>query len=227
MQSGSDMAGKLANGVASLQNELSQVNVRDARGNGQQLYFGSANTSMTESRFEMPAMASTFDARFDANNGNTSLNHSSYVVNVRATSYPVTMNFTSLQGEVVVRDMQGHVLGTANGSGIVTISDPNVHQVEIALKGGNAPVTGFNLEQNVPNPFNSITSIGFNLPSQSEISLVIYNELGQVVRTLVSGTVGAGYHSVPFDASELANGTYYYTLKAGNYVKTIRMQLAK
>lgn len=227
-QSGSDMAGKLANGVASLQNELSQVNVRDARGNGQALYFGTATTTMSESRFEMPAMSASFDARFDANHGNTSLNHSSYVVSIRANSYPVTMNFTSLQGEVVVRDMQGHVLGSANGSGIVTISDPNVHQVEIAQKGDNGPaVTGFNLEQNIPNPFNGVTAIGFNLPEQNEVSLVIYNELGQVVRTLVSGTVGAGHHSVPFDASELANGTYFYTLKAGNYVKTIRMQLAK
>jgi hypothetical protein len=227
-QSGSDMAGKLANGVASLQSGLSQVIVRDARGNGQELFFGAATSAFTESRFEMPAMASSFDARFDANKGNTSLNHSSYVVDVRSSSYPVTMNFTSLQGEVVVRDMQGNVLGNVSGTGSVTIADANVHQVEIAQKGDNGrAVTGFNLEQNVPNPFNGITSIGFNLPEQSEISLVIYNELGQVVRTLVSGTVGAGYHSVPFDASELANGTYYYTLKAGNNVKTIRMQLAK
>lgn len=227
-QSGSDMAGKLANGVSTLQNELSQVVVRDARGNGQQLYFGAAATSMNESRFEMPGMASTFDARFDANKGNTSVNHSSYVVDIRANSYPVTMNFTALQGDVVVRDMQGNVLGTANGSGIVTISDANVHQVEIAQKGENGGVaTRFNLEQNIPNPTNGVTSIGFTLPEQSEVSLVVYNALGQVIRTLVSGTVGAGYHSVPFDASELANGTYYYTLKAGNYVKTERMQLTK
>jgi hypothetical protein len=177
----------------------------------------------------MPASVQALDARFATNNGNMSFNKSSYVVDLRASSFPVTMNFSNLQGAVTVRDMDGNVLGSSTNNGIVTISNPNVHQVEISMKssGGAAGTTGYKLEQNAPNPFGAITSIAYTTPVEAPVSLVVYNQLGQVVKTLVNEVVGAGAHTVQFVSDDLANGTYYYTLKAGDFVKTERMQISK
>lgn len=71
----------------------------------------------------------------------------------------------------------------------------------------------FKLYQNYPNPFNPSTTIRYQLPSNGFVELVIFNTLGQSVRTLVVGTQNAGHYSVGFNASTLSSGVYYYRLK--------------
>jgi hypothetical protein len=85
----------------------------------------------------------------------------------------------------------------------------------------------FTLEQNYPNPFNPSTSIFYTVPAASEVTLVVYNELGQIVKTLVAATVDAGRHEVRFDASELSSGNYVYTLRAGSFTQSFKMTLSK
>jgi len=72
----------------------------------------------------------------------------------------------------------------------------------------------FKLEQNYPNPFNPVTTIKFQLPKASNVTLVIYNIQGQEVARLVDGYVEAGYHSVNWDASNAASGIYIYRLQS-------------
>jgi hypothetical protein len=219
-------AGKATQARETLQGQLTQVLFNDAEGNGQVLYFGNATTDQPESNFEMPGMFNSFDARFASNNGAVSMNHASYVVNVHSSSYPVTMKFTNVSGPVTVTDMNGTLIGTAVNNGFVTISDPGITQVQIAEKQGDAPsVAGYALEANTPNPFTQTSTINFSLPQESVVSLLVYNQLGEVVQTLVNATVGAGDHQVVFDGSQLPAGAYYYTLKAGNFVQTQRMTL--
>ena len=120
--------------------------------------------------------------------------------------------------------------GPRGGQGFVTISDPSVKQVTIAEKGNGTPsTTGLNyrLDQNMPNPFSQITTINFATAQEQPVSLVVYNQLGEVVATLVNNVMGAGEHSVPFNATGLSAGTYYYTLKAGSFVKTQPMTIGK
>ena len=225
----SDFAGKIAEHLT-LEGQLSRVIVSDTRKNGQALYFGNAVTSQSESQFEMPAMFQEFDARFASNSGMVSFNKSNYVVNLHASSYPVTMTFSNLQGAVEVRDMTGNLLGFVTSNGTVTLTNPNIHQVTIAQKSSDAPVTNagtYSLEPNTPNPFFPITTIRFQVPQETPVSLVVYNQLGQVVSTLVNQVEGAGIHEVLFDGTGLPSGTYYYTLKAGNFVQTERMTLNK
>jgi hypothetical protein len=83
------------------------------------------------------------------------------------------------------------------------------------------------LEQNYPNPFNPSSSIRFSLKSAGPVELTITNALGQLVGSLVNGTLSAGTHEVNFTADGLSSGTYFYTLRSGNFVETKKMILMK
>ncbi len=73
----------------------------------------------------------------------------------------------------------------------------------------------FVLESAYPNPFSSKTTIGFELPTAQDVSLVVYDVLGREVAVLVDGTRQAGPQSVEFDAANLPSGVYVYRLEAG------------
>jgi N-acetylneuraminic acid mutarotase len=85
----------------------------------------------------------------------------------------------------------------------------------------------FSLEQNYPNPFNPVTTIPFNLPKSSFVTLVICDCLGRVVKTLISENIKFGSHSVTFNASNISSGLYFYKLQAGDKIETRKMLLIK
>jgi hypothetical protein len=85
----------------------------------------------------------------------------------------------------------------------------------------------FSLDQNYPNPFNPGTMISYSLPERTNVSLAVFNSLGQQVANLVNGESEAGYHDVQFNASNLASGIYFYRLQAGSFVQTHKMMLLK
>ena len=72
--------------------------------------------------------------------------------------------------------------------------------------------TSFWIKQNYPNPFNPITQIVYNIPTDAEVTLKVYNVLGQQVKTLISGVQVRGKYSVPFDGTNLASGLYFYSI---------------
>lgn len=78
-----------------------------------------------------------------------------------------------------------------------------------------------------PNPFNPATDIRFDLPQRAEISLRIFNLLGQSVKVLLAGHREAGTHHVRLEASELAAGAYFVVLEVGETVKRQRLLLLK
>ena len=85
----------------------------------------------------------------------------------------------------------------------------------------------FKLFRNYPNPFNPTTTIKFQLPQTSQVTLEIYNLIGEKVATLLSAIQPPGSHSVEWDASNLTSGVYLYRLNAGNHVETKKMVLLK
>ena len=91
---------------------------------------------------------------------------------------------------------------------------------------GRVPA-GFSLEQNYPNPFNPSTTIKFELPRSSDVSLVVYDILGRQVSVLVSDRRNAGAYEVKFAGSNLASGVYFYRLQTGDFVATKRFLLLK
>jgi len=83
------------------------------------------------------------------------------------------------------------------------------------------------IEQNAPNPFNPTTTIGFTLAEAGDVTIDVYNVAGQKVDTLVSGFVESGSHSVVWDASGFSAGVYFYTVKSGDFSRTMKMTLLK
>jgi hypothetical protein len=94
------------------------------------------------------------------------------------------------------------------------------------VAGESAPPE-FVLLQNHPNPFNPSTTIRFDLAADRDVSLKVYNALGQVVSELVSGHRPAGRYSVAWDASGFASGVYFYRLEAGSFVQTRKLIVLK
>ena len=94
----------------------------------------------------------------------------------------------------------------------------------------NAPEE-YTLAQNFPNPFNPSTNIEFSIPQTSNVTIEVYNIVGERVASLVNKTLDAGYHKINFNASNLPSGTYVYQLKAsgenGIFVETKKMLLMK
>ena len=90
----------------------------------------------------------------------------------------------------------------------------------------------FTIGQNYPNPFNPTTRIDYGIPEESMVDITIYDMMGRVVSKLVKSRLGAGYHSVTWDATNNAGdpvsaGMYFYTVQAGEYRVTNKMLLLK
>ncbi|UCE67211.1 MAG: T9SS type A sorting domain-containing protein, partial [Candidatus Zixiibacteriota bacterium] len=107
-----------------------------------------------------------------------------------------------------------------------------------AYGGGDSLITGifeeyippprrFLLLQNYPNPFNAKTTIRYSLPNKSEISLSVYNLLGQQVEMLFEGIQEAGEHTVTWDVSALPSGIYFARLETRCRTENIKMVLLK
>lgn len=135
-------------------------------------------------------------------------------VTFRTTSDPLPTDFQVADGVLV--DLEGN--------------NDALTQVEI----GNLKPTPdrFALSQNAPNPFNPSTNITYELPEASRVRLAIYNLLGQEVRTLINGSVEAGYYTATCDGRDaagrqVASGIYLYRIQADNFVQARRMMLLK
>jgi hypothetical protein len=85
----------------------------------------------------------------------------------------------------------------------------------------------FALEQNYPNPFNPSTTIKFSIPEKSAVELNVYNQLGELVQTLVNKEMTAGTYDVEFNGENLSSGIYFYQIKAKNFVSTRKLVLLK
>ena len=111
-------------------------------------------------------------------------------------------------------------LGFTPNAAIGSVESPFVWVSE-ALAVGDPEIvdlpTEFGLSQNFPNPFNPSTTISFALPADSDVEIIVYNSIGQRVRSLVSGHWDAGYHSVVWDSrndndQRVQSGVYFYRM---------------
>jgi hypothetical protein len=123
----------------------------------------------------------------------------------------------------------------------VMINDEMYADASTKVLAGTASVgtsiNGYSIEQNTPNPFvaglDAYTTIAFTLGAQENVTLRVYDVLGNVVRTLASDEAfGQGPHSLKWDGRDntgniVANGMYYYQLTTSNFVETVKMQVVR
>jgi hypothetical protein len=92
----------------------------------------------------------------------------------------------------------------------------------VSEKDDNVPAE-VELRQNYPNPFNPVSMIDFGIPVESRVTITIHDLLGRTVATLMDDVQRAGFHSVPFVATNLASGVYLVRLQCG---PTVRLRKA-
>ena len=85
----------------------------------------------------------------------------------------------------------------------------------------------FTLYPAYPNPFNSETTISFDLPEAQQVTVTVYDLTGREVATLTNREYSAGSHSVIWDAGDFGSGVYVYRLNAGSFVSTGKLVLVK
>ena len=117
---------------------------------------------------------------------------------------------------------------TLEGTGEITVPTEETFTLE---RKAIIPIA-YILHQNYPNPFNPITSLRYDLPEQAQVTLMIYDLMGRVVRTLVNIEQTAGYKSIQWNAtndagSPVSAGVYLYKIQAGEFVQTKKMVLLK
>ena len=86
----------------------------------------------------------------------------------------------------------------------------------------------YHLHQNYPNPFNPETVIVYQIPKAEHVKIEVFNLLGERIKTLINLFLAAGNHSITWDGknyngSQVASGTYFYRIKAGNFIQTKKM----
>jgi plastocyanin len=89
------------------------------------------------------------------------------------------------------------------------------------------PVGQFALAQNYPNPFNPSTTIQFSVPFDGNVTLTVYNVLGEEVRQLYAGHASPGTYNVNFNGADLPSGLYFYRLQTPSATLVRTMQYLK
>ena len=114
----------------------------------------------------------------------------------------------------------------------LTVLDPQAPlDVDDDADNANLPKT-FTLFQNQPNPFNPETQISYFLPRDCRVRVIVYNVLGQKVKTLFKGYQATGAHTLTWNGrsdkgNQLGSGIYFYQLQADTFVETKKMTLMK
>jgi len=144
----------------------------------------------------------------------------------------------SWSGFPIFGDEEADGMSARNDAGLTTQTIENVdlapYQTKIlefvpvltSTENSDSPES-YKLHQNYPNPFNPSTNISFYLPQSSQVRLSVYDITGRLVATLEDGLRTAGDHVIPFDASSLSSGMYFYKIEAGSFVETRKMMLIK
>ncbi len=143
--------------------------------------------------------------------------------------YAYTLDLQELWiGDISNVNTSGVAIGL---NGLIAVAGSN--KIKVYTAGNTVSVedeinlSGFALFQNYPNPFNPSTSIQYRVSSNSQVSLIVYDVLGNEVATLVNEEKPAGSYEVKFDAAGLSSGIYFYTLATGSFVETKKMNLLK
>ncbi len=125
--------------------------------------------------------------------------------------WPLPFNFKPTNSSLP-KGSDGYPLGDLNWWGTKVVNDWNAQNPYVGI--AKTVMAGFSLT-NYPNPVSTSTEINFSIPSESLVTLKVYNSIGSEVATLVNSSMTAGSHNVSFNASSFSNGIYLCKLQMG------------
>ncbi|HLF14291.1 MAG TPA: T9SS type A sorting domain-containing protein, partial [Bacteroidota bacterium] len=223
-------------------NRLEFARAGSGTGNGNPvkgLWFGpDPEGSFDPGRFELPPMppAGVFDVRFRSQTNLAIVPESpadrwEITVLIRSSRWPLEISWTQNPGDRRRYELIGKkgdavtFRRTIDGSGSASIEADDGTQF---LLSAAAIPAAYALAQNYPNPFNPSTTISFDLPEERRVRLEVYNVIGELVSTLISGEVReAGRHTAALDAAALPSGVYFYRIQAGEFSAMRKMVLLR
>ena len=121
----------------------------------------------------------------------------------------------------VYKDNGALIQSTVEQSTIQSVTAP------LGVNGTHEIPKEYRLEQNYPNPFNPTTNIKYSVPKDGNVSLKVYDVLGNEVTTIIDGFMKAGVYNAEFNGANLASGIYFYTLKTNEFTSTKKMAMIK
>ncbi|MDP2366237.1 MAG: T9SS type A sorting domain-containing protein, partial [Ignavibacteria bacterium] len=178
--------------------------------------------------YELPPVPNVemFDVRYGSNRYAEDLTTGNQSIEMQGMEYPVKVRAENMG--IRLQDASGNGLNERLKSGEeVTISNSAISKL---LVSGDLIPDVYALEQNYPNPFNPSTKIEFSIPEDvNNVTLTIYNALGQRVAELVNSKMEAGKYSYVWNVpqSGIATGLYIYELRTDKFVSVKKMMLLK
>lgn len=139
--------------------------------------------------------------------------------------YPAS---SKMSFQLVVYDNNGAVSEKKSNVAVSEMWDDN----PIGIKEEEKLPETFAMGQNYPNPFNPTTAISYQLPKAAHVKLTVFSATGQQIRTLVDGSMPAGFHNIQWDAMDnaghkVASGVYFYRLETAEFTSIKKMTLMK
>ena len=137
----------------------------------------------------------------------------------------IPLQFDGNDYQVSTVSLKGITIVGADGSIIKSIARTESSEIKAI------PVS-FALQQNFPNPFNPSTEIRFDLPENDNVTLAVYNMMGQKIKTLTSGNMSPGYHSIIWNGTndagaKVATGMYFYSINTSSFQSIKKMLFLK
>ncbi len=202
-----------------------KIILTDNDGKSSSLYLINDDTDLN--LYELPPTPPNdlFDIRFGSGRVAESIENGIQSIIMNGVRYPVKIKVENINIEL--KDESGKIIEADTNSGEeFTITNESIKKL---LVNSGKQMNSFNyiLSQNYPNPFNPITKMKFAIPNEADVSLRIYNVLGELVSTLIDENLNAGEYELEFNAQNLASGIYIYRINAGNFVDTKKMILMK
>ena len=197
--------------------------------NDQTLYFGVTVPDNEKLSYSAPPKppSGVFDARFQ---GDWIYCEDSGKIELTDQAEPLSISFNIANKTTwVLINIESNEEYDLSGSGELIIAEV---LNEFILQKNSVLPHSYSLHQNFPNPFNPVTSLRYDLPEQSFVTLTIYDLIGREITQLVNTTQEAGFRSVQWDATDsfgkpVSAGIYLYKITTGEFVQTKKMVLVK
>jgi hypothetical protein len=206
---------------------MASLKITDAGGHSGVLFMGEEDgAALSALNVQMPPLPphGAFDVRFSseqfAESFSSSVPEREHRVQISAGRYPLHITWVIPRvfnhSYLLYDGNSGKDIALLAGSG-ETVLMSEITDLRIKMVSGPALPKAFALHQNYPNPFNPATAVRFDLPEKSDVSLMVYDQLGRVVASLIDHEqIEAGVHTISWNGAQAASGIYYYRLLASS-----------